>query len=146
MGTLADTYNLREDIARMNDVADFVDSFDEVVTWSPVYTPSGSMTFTSVTTTFAEYTKIGNFVFVNLRAQGTIGGTLSNAIGISFPLTFAKVDTPLGGFYRQPTTSGSIPVALGFCSGTSISFRRGDATNFIADTLTIRLTGWVKVS
>ncbi len=43
-------------------------------TWSPTYGASGSMTFTSVTTTAARYARIGKLVLVNFYFGGTRNG------------------------------------------------------------------------
>jgi len=56
------------------------------ISWTPTYIPSGSMTFTSVTTDLAQYALSSNLVYIRMRFNGTIGGTLSTALGVSTPI------------------------------------------------------------
>lgn len=53
--------------------------------WTPTYTPNGSMTFTSVTTTTARYKKNGKTLMFELNVSGTTGGTASNNISFTLP-------------------------------------------------------------
>ena len=53
--------------------------------WSPTYTGRDSMTYTSVTTTMAMYAKFGKIVFMQFAATGTVGGTPSYDIYVSYP-------------------------------------------------------------
>jgi hypothetical protein len=53
--------------------------------WTPTYTPNGSMTFSSVTTTTARYKKNGKTFMFELNVSGTTGGTASNSISFTLP-------------------------------------------------------------
>ena len=49
MTTLADDYNLRTSQPSMSDLADLVDTFETVLTWTPAYTYNGtSITLTTL--------------------------------------------------------------------------------------------------
>lgn len=146
---LSNDFNLRLDQARMNDVADFVDLFNSYTTWTPTYTPSASMTFTSITTDRAYYVKIGNFAYFNILFRGTIGGTLGNNIRVSLPINLADLETPFNGFHRQPLDSGTIPSAHGRATGSPINgivVRKHDGSNFIANTLQMGISGWARLA
>ena len=54
--------------------------------WTPTYSASGSMTFTSVTTNYAYYRVLSDEIEIWLRATGTTGGTASNIIYYSLPV------------------------------------------------------------
>ena len=64
--------------------------------WSPSYSASGSMTYTGVTTTYAKYFQIGEIVFFMVSADGTTGGTASNNIIVSLPVTAASYTGAIG--------------------------------------------------
>ena len=62
---------------------------DAWTAYTPTYTASGSMTYTSVTTNIARYIKIGRITFFELDASGTTGGTASTKLIASLPVTAA---------------------------------------------------------
>lgn len=61
-------------------------------TYTPTYTPSGSMTFGSTTTIWASantgamYLQCGNIVYIQFRVDGTIAGTPSTSIAFDLPV------------------------------------------------------------
>lgn len=55
------------------------------LTYGPVYSAGGSMTYTNVTTTRSLYKIIGSLCYLNLYASGTTGGTASSSIKASIP-------------------------------------------------------------
>lgn len=55
--------------------------------WQPVFLCSGSMTYTSVTTTLSNYTINDRVVTISLVLSGTIGGTPSYAVNATLPIT-----------------------------------------------------------
>jgi hypothetical protein len=61
--------------------------------WSPTLTGSGSMTVTSQTIHEARYQKIGDYIFFNICAVGTIGGTPDTTINIPHPVAGTAHDT-----------------------------------------------------
>ena len=61
--------------------------------YTPSYGASGSMTFTSVTTTFARYQYLGgDLMYITFRADGTLGGTTSSQVSVSLPSGFGASD------------------------------------------------------
>ena len=68
MALLSVAYNLREEIARMNDVADFVDLFDATAwtNWTPSFVAIGGMTVTLDTNHACRFSKVGALVFLIL--------------------------------------------------------------------------------
>jgi hypothetical protein len=55
--------------------------------YTPSYSAKGSMTWTSITTYIAQFRVIGSEVLLYLSCSGTIGGTLSNYIYVTTPVT-----------------------------------------------------------
>jgi len=58
--------------------------------YTPQYIPSGSMTYTGVTTSVAKYKIIGNIAHVLITSTGTIGWTPGNTLEFSRPITPAN--------------------------------------------------------
>ena len=67
--------------------------------WTPTYSASASMTFTSVVTEVADYCIVGRVCHIILFAYGTTGGTASNKLFATLPI---------------PATQRTANVALGF--------------------------------
>lgn len=95
-----------------------------VTTWTPTYSASGSMTFTSVTTHYATYTrnKDNTSIYVEIKATGTLGGTVSTQIKFTPPVT-PHAD------YTAGTLDAMNLVGAG-CSGSSAGALRGFVTNY----------------
>lgn len=96
--------------------------------WSPTYSASGSMTYTSVSNNSVKYMQIGRTVFINVDFQGTTGGTASNGILFTLPVT-ALTATGRGG---AVVTDGATAVGGYYflSSTTQITVRKYDASNF----------------
>lgn len=60
------------------------------LTWQPVYTCSGSMTYGTVTTEVARYRLSGNTNIIEIGANGTTGGTASSTITPSVPFAITN--------------------------------------------------------
>lgn len=112
----------------------------EIGTWSPTYSTFGgtSFTFTSVTTSFAKYWKIGKLVFFSIRALGTTAGSVAgSSLKFTLPFSGATSDQELpattfelGGFGkpgRCNISSSEASVTLG-AGGTAWSL--GAVTGF----------------
>jgi hypothetical protein len=95
-----------------------------VTTWTPTYSASGSMTFTSVTTHYATYTrnKDNTSVYVEIKATGTLGGTASTQMKFTPPVT-PHSDYTAG-------TLDAMNLVGGGCSGQSSGAIRGLVTNY----------------
>lgn len=60
------------------------------LTYAPTYSASGSMTYTSVTATIANYKFEGRKILLEFKATGTTGGTASTNIKGTLPFTPAQ--------------------------------------------------------
>jgi hypothetical protein len=119
-------------------------------TWTPTYIPSGSMTFTSVTTSIAQYAIDDRFVHVRMRFSGTIAtlpeGTLGSVLGVSTP-----IDPNVGEFGLETsmlcriTNTGSrmgIAVSQGAVTPRRFDISRFDFANFTAGAFSCSLNGY----
>lgn len=103
------------------------------VDWTPTYSASGSMTFTSVTKGFAYYKVNGKSCSFHIFAFGTTGGTASNALYASAPFTaFATSDSYKFPANVRDASSGFQVPGLGYTasSGTLLAFSKEDLSNF----------------
>ena len=95
--------------------------------YTPTYGASGSMTYGSVTTTYAKFKIAGNTVSVGIRVTGTTGGTASNTITASLPITSPRGDVNGTGLVADTGLLGGI-IYLGT---TSLLYaRKYDSANF----------------
>jgi len=95
--------------------------------WVPTYGASGSMTYTSVTTTFAKYIQVGKLVFYQIYASGTTGGTASNQITATLPVAGLS-DSRVGSCIVQDG-SGNITGQV-FTNATNLLIYKYDTSNF----------------
>lgn len=106
------------------------EGFPDWFNWTPTYSASGSMTFTTVTTTQAIFRVAGQQVSFVIFATGTTGGTAATTISATPPATCsAAQQVPVGGSTRD-ATSGAIVLGKGSVTGTSISIQKSDASNY----------------
>ena len=76
--------------------------------WAPAYSASGSMTWTSVSTTAARYMFDGDhMMFVQLYASGTTGGTASNVLRATLPFTPVNDGMTIGAAFTNGVFGGS---------------------------------------
>lgn len=143
MGTLSSVYNLREDITRFNDVADFVDSFDDWTSWTPVFTAIGGMNVAVNTIHAARYMKIGTNVFFDIDLSITTSGAASSWLEMTIPAGAGLTanSRPLPATYIQPGTDGDQKLASCFLQGLTLLLRRPEGGNFTLDTMRIRISG-----
>lgn len=64
--------------------------FPDWFNWTPSYSASGSMTFTSVTTRIALLCLKGRTCILQIQADGTVGGTPSESLRFSLPIAAAS--------------------------------------------------------
>jgi hypothetical protein len=97
--------------------------------YAPSYAGSGSMTFTSVSSTLAKFSVAGLSCTVCLLAVGTTGGTASNTLKASLPIPCDadNGDYRYGAVSADPSTSVS---AFAFIDSNYIQVRKGDASNY----------------
>ena len=72
--------------------------FPDWLNWSPTFTASGNMTFTSVATNVAKFKLVGKQLYLVLLATGTTGGTADVAIDFSLPVTAAVLTAAFFGY------------------------------------------------
>lgn len=97
--------------------------------WTPQYSASGSMTYTSVTTDMAQYRVNGRVLEFEIKAHGTTGGSASNTLQAThlFSATNGAHNNAGMGYVADPST-----VISGICAlGTTILyFSKYDNSNF----------------
>lgn len=98
-------------------------------TWSPSYSASGSMTFTSVTTNYAKYVQIGKVVYFQINASGIRGGSTSNEMYFTLPITAAASTDVFAGGVTDTTGAVTVGTACFLLSSTTVRVRRYDAAN-----------------
>ena len=114
--------------------------------WTPVYSASGSMTYTSVTTDRARWYQDGGSIHWALSASGTTGGTASTTLMATPPVSFASdwdsVTVGFGGFVGD---GGSLS-GYGFYNLGNINFRRYDTANFgLGGSRQMSCQGWYQI-
>lgn len=120
-----------------DDIADLIEGIFssgfplEFSTWSPSYSASGSMTFTSVTTDVAKYIRIGDLVLFFIKATGTTGGTPDTTLQFTIPITASSnavsANSALVAFTADTSTVGG----YGFISTTTVAgVRKYDSNNY----------------
>lgn len=128
MTTLADDYNLRTSQPSMSDVADFVDTFETVLTWTPAYTHTGGgVTLTNLN--YAEYMKLagGKLWFVQASMKVALTGTAA------FPTVSLPASQRSGGYKMMsamiaPNNFDWEPVAFPITGDIGTLVRSGGAS------------------
>lgn len=112
--------------------------------WVPVYTCNGAMTYTSVSTTFSSYIKVGPLVFFWLRASGTIGGVVNTTINVTPPATvspsYDRILVPT--HVADGGTWGAGFTAIDAVNNLLL-VRKEAVSNYTAGTVEIRLSGFL---
>jgi hypothetical protein len=101
------------------------------LTYTPQWAASGSMTFTSVTTSIKKYMISYNTCIVKVKGTGTTGGTASNAITATLPFNALDVsDGPLA--LGQANDTGAVTGRAVLTTGTPniISMAKYDGSNW----------------
>ncbi len=96
-------------------------------TWTPTLGAAGSMTWTPTTVNQADYWTSGNIVYFIVDATGTTGGTASNALTFTLPIT------PSGAIqvYGMALWDGFNGIGVWSTnSGTTVNVFKGDNTNY----------------
>ena len=139
---LSATYDLRTELARMNDVADFVDTFDDALSYTPGITASGSMGVSLTTTTRANYWLLGGgrHVLLDLNLIITTSGSASNQIVITLPTASYGSLQPFAGFATGSSLGNTI-VGAYTGGGANIGVERRDGSNWTIEAITIGIKG-----
>jgi hypothetical protein len=90
------------------------------LTWTPTYTASASMTFTTVTTTAARYYLRGRILIVTFDFTGTVGGTPDVKLFATLPNGYT---VPTGAFSVYDAITGGVMAIMQSRSGlTTLEF------------------------
>ncbi|MBX9580471.1 MAG: hypothetical protein K2X87_09200 [Gemmataceae bacterium] len=95
--------------------------------WTPTYGASGSMTLTSVSTLLARYQRHGSRVDFSLQFTGTTGGTASNTLTASLPVT-SSAQSGMGLYVIDGSAVAGYATIGG--GGTNLSVSKYDTSNF----------------
>ena len=97
--------------------------------WLPDYTQTGGMTFTSVTTTEANYKLFDRYVKINFRLSGTTGGSADTQIEFTVPFTPATVTVNFAG---SGFDGGTVGILFRIESGRQLGAQKftGTTTNW----------------
>lgn len=98
--------------------------------YTPTYSGSGSMTFTSVTTAYAKYRVIGQMVVYEIQATGTTGGTASNTLQATAPATPLQTSGSAACTTRDAASGTSVVGTGGQNSSSGIFARKADGSNY----------------
>lgn len=139
---LSATYDLRTELARMNDVADFVDTFDAVTSYTPGVAGSGSMAVALTTVNHAKYWILGGGRHISLYLKLVLAtsGTASNQILVDLP-TASLGDFQVLSAFAGSTTLGN--TMLGAYTGATpvVVLEKRDGSNFPLEAITVGVSG-----
>ena len=99
--------------------------------FTPTYGGTGSLTFTTVTTDYARFADFGDYVYIELSAIGTTGGTTN--VGITVAGLPFNANVSGNGFYplaAMVTDSVTFIGSAYFSAAGTIQIRKGDAGNW----------------
>lgn len=104
----------------------------DILTWQPSYSATGSMTYTSVTTTVAEYQVVGRRVNYELVTIGTTGGTAAPAIRATLPFKVRNYAANLPSVGWTADGGGTIAACMFIDATTAnlLACRRYDGANY----------------
>jgi hypothetical protein len=91
------------------------------LTWTPDYTQTGGMTFTSVTTTEANYKVLNRYVELNFRFDGTTGAAADAQIEFTVPFIPSTVTVNFAG---SGFDGGSIGILFRIESGRQLGAQK----------------------
>lgn len=82
--------------------------FPTLFNWTPTYSASDAMTYTSVTTFFGYFRIIGNTCEIFLTTSGTTGGTASSKLFATLPVNNIDISGTLASYTRDTISVASI--------------------------------------
>ena len=114
------------------------------ISWTPVVTGNGSMT-TSGASGSAEYIRIGPLVYYQIQYSVTLGGTLSNAVFFSLPVSSSaqSMISPAAGTISSPTYTFN-PAMMYVDSSTRVSCFYNGGTNYTAASYSFYAAGFYR--
>ena len=97
--------------------------------WAPVYSASGSLTYTSVTSTIARYKiRIAKLDYV-LKSTGTLGGSASTDLRATVPFECSQsANAPAGGYGQTATVAAKLFIAP--ATPDLITVQKYDGSNY----------------
>jgi hypothetical protein len=112
------------------------------LTWNPAYSASGSMTYTSVSTTFARYKVDYRELKFQLIAIGTTGGTASNILRVT--VMFNGVNNSM---VTGATLTGSVFGGVYLSTGSPgiLNIVKYDLSNFSLGTMGLNTAGFAEI-
>lgn len=103
-------------------------------TWAPTYTGSGTLTYGTVTTSYARYIQIGKLVILIIRATGTVAGA-GTEIRFTLPVTAAATMTGFLGGWGYVVDAATTSVAVPYLQSTTVAaVLKSAGTNWTAGT------------
>lgn len=127
---------LRSTNISYNDIADLIEGIGVAgyplhwTDWTPTYGAGGSLTFGSVTTSYAKHLRIGDLVILGLMANGTLGGSASDYVSFSPPVAPAYGGyLMIGPAYICDNATWSVGVS-NVISGTAIGVFKANGGNY----------------
>jgi hypothetical protein len=103
----------------------------DTLTWTPVWSGTGSLTYTSITVNTAVYQIKGRRLFLTLNAIGTTGGVTNTTINATAPFTALSTmgtNSPLTGNSADTASAAGRAAING--GSNSIGIRKYDASNW----------------
>ena len=100
------------------------------LTWQPVYSATGSMTYTAVTTVKTMYRIVMRTIYNEISAVGTTGGTTNIGINVSLPFTEAATGDQRLIVYIFDVSVGNRAGWSVLNNQNSIQFLRADTGNW----------------
>jgi hypothetical protein len=100
------------------------------LSWTPAYSASGSLTYTSVSTIFAKYKLVGHAKSeFEIQASGTLGGSASTDLYTTMPFESAQsANSPTCGAGNTATVAAKVFVTAG--TPDKLSFQKYDGSNY----------------
>lgn len=117
-------------------------------TWTPTLSCGGSMTISSTTTPFVEYKITDDLCFFSIYFTGTLGGTASNTVRFTLPVTAASFGSQPGtvycNIYNNPTYFTGFTTLE---SATRMQVYKSDISNYgLASGNEWKLSGFYKIA
>lgn len=103
--------------------------------YTPTLSVGGGSTYTSTTTTYAKYRQINKDVKVKANFTGTLGGSATDRIFVTLPVT-TNGDS-LAGSAHVVDNGTRVGAFIHSVSTTQIEIQRYDSANFTAGTISI---------
>lgn len=138
----SDSGNLKK--ATAEDVANLFK--EDIASWTPTVTASGSMTVSSVTINHAEYEEGNNTVDINFSFDATLGGTVSNQIYITTPLTISTDWAMSGTALIQTGGAWGMGAIYGDHTSSAIRVFKSDLSSYSSGALKMRGTAKLKLA